>query len=185
MKTLKIAAFALLALAALAEARDRPFVDEASTNRDDVGERTPWKEGSHALPPYPKEGDLVEFQVDTPGKGLRYYVDGEHLSVGEDNVVRYTLVIKSRTGASNVSFEGMRCNHWDFKTYAFGGGRGKLSPLENPDWEPIRTGGQYRHHMDLHEFYFCKPLQYIPFARDEILRRMQTPVQRVEDTGFF
>lgn len=38
-----------------------------------------------------------------------YFIDGSTISVGADQVIRYTLVIVSSSGAQNISYEGMRC----------------------------------------------------------------------------
>lgn len=175
----------LVVSSAASQARDRPMVDDPPFTRQDVEEGAPWREGGHRLPPYPQAGDLVEFQVDTPEKRLRYFIDGQHLSVGEDGVVRYTLVIQSNTGAQNVSFEGIRCATWEVRTYAFGTGQNQLQPLEEAQWERIRRGGPYRHHLDLHEFYFCKPSRPVPYAAEEILRRMRAPIQRRDSDRLF
>lgn len=166
------------------QARNRPMVDEPAFTREDVEEGAPWQESGHRLPPYPEAGDLVEFQVDTPDKRLRYFIDGTHLSVGEDGVVRYSLVIQAGTSASNVSFEGMRCATWEVKTYAFGTGQEQLKPLAGAQWERIRRSGPYHHHLDLHEFYFCKPSR-LPYNAEEILRRMRAPIQRSESEPLF
>ncbi len=180
----------LLALGILdAGARERPFVDEPSGDRDDIEEGEIWKERGVELPPYPEETDLVEFRVDDPQARFRYFIDGRNLTVGEDQVVRYTLVIRSGSGADNVSFEGIRCNVLEFKTYAFGNGRGELRPLKVPVWERIQRHGLHRYHLNLRELYFCKPDQYKPYDAKEIVRLLGETPRRVNDldndTGFY
>ena len=175
----------LLGWLAVGDARERPFIDEPSLTRENVEEGAPWQEGSHRLPAYPEDGDLVDFQVDAPTKGLRYFIDGKHLDIGADGVVRYALVIKSASGAANASFEGIRCDTWDVKIYAFGIGRGQWKAVDAPNWERIRRSGQYRHHLDLHDFYLCDTPAYKANGKDEILRRMRSPLQRNESDRTF
>jgi hypothetical protein len=190
---MKLTALLLTALFALgtldAGAKERPFVDEPSSDRDDIEEGEMWKEGGVEMPPYPEESDLLEFQVDDPLARFRYFVDGENLTVGADRVVRFTLVIRSGSGSDNVSFEGIRCNTREFKTYAFGNGRGELRPLKAPVWERIKRNGPYRYHLSLRQLYFCKMDRYEPYDAKEIVRLLGETPRRVDDvdndTGFF
>src|SRR4030066_226738 len=68
----------------------------------------PWLELSAQLPPTPKPENLVGFDV-SPATQNKYFVDTASIRVGEDKVVRYSVVIEAAGGAKNVSFEGMRC----------------------------------------------------------------------------
>jgi len=188
MKPIALLFSVLLALATLtAEARERAFVDEPSSDRTDIGEGEKWRERGVDLPPYPEEGDLVEFQVDDPQQRFRYFIDRRNLSVGDDGVVRYTLVIRSPGGADNVSFEGMRCDAREFKVYAYGG-RGQLKPLKVPIWERIKFQGTYRYHITLQQLYFCETDRYKPYSIAEIVRLLGETRRRVDDvdqdTGF-
>lgn len=60
------------------------------------------------LPRYPEPENYLPFEVSatTP---FAFFVDAKSVSVGADNVVRYSLIAKSAEGALNVSFEGLRC----------------------------------------------------------------------------
>ena len=164
--------------------KDRPFVDEASTDRKDVEDPEPWKETKTDLPPYPDDDDLLEFDVDRPDSPFRYYVDGENLRIGVDGVVRYTLVIKSRSGAANVSYEGVRCNERRFKVYAYGS-RGQFKPLKAPQWEKLKQTGYDRYRLDLRNFYLCRPSEYRPNSMEEILHLLSEGFAPVEDNDAF
>ena len=189
MKSIALLITALIALASPgSEARERAFVDEPSTDRNDLPDPELWKEGGVQLPPYPKKADLLEFQVDDPQARFRYFIDGRNLSVGDDGVVRFTLVIRSTSGGENVSFEGMRCDSREFKVYAYGGGRGELKPLKAPVWERIKMNGPYRYHITLQQLYFCETDRYKPYGVEEIVRLLGETRRRVDDvtqdTGF-
>lgn len=67
-----------------------------------------WAELQVQLPAYPKAENLLPFDADPASDNL-HYIDTPSIVVGEDGIVRYTLVIKSPEGAMNVSYEGMRC----------------------------------------------------------------------------
>jgi hypothetical protein len=68
-----------------------------------------WTELQVQLPAYPKAENLLPFDAGPASHNL-HYIDAPSIVVGEDGIVRYTLVIKSPEGAVNVSYEGMLCN---------------------------------------------------------------------------
>ena len=67
-----------------------------------------WAELQVQLPAYPKAENLLPFDAGPASNNL-HYIDAPSIVVGEEGIVRYTLVIKSPEGAMNVSYEGMRC----------------------------------------------------------------------------
>ena len=144
---------------------------------------TTWKEGVATLPPWPKDSDLVEFQVDDPSSGLRQYVDAKSIAVGRDGVVRYTLVVESGSGARNVSFEGLRCTpHGMFKLYAYGAG-GRFEATEG-EWQNIRGRGHDKIHRDLHGRILCVPREFKPRPKRDMIRYLRVAVPHETGTGF-
>jgi hypothetical protein len=89
----------------------------------------------------------------------RFYVDARSLSVGEDGVVRYTLVIKAAGGATNVTFEGIRCELRQQKYYAVGRADGSWVRARNPQWRRIEGQDVNRHHSVLYAEFFCSGKQ--------------------------
>lgn len=67
-----------------------------------------WAELRAQLPAYPKTENLLPFDAGPASDNL-HYIDAPSIVVGADGIVRYTLVIKSPAGATNVTYEGMRC----------------------------------------------------------------------------
>ena len=117
-------------------------------------DRKPWKELEARIPSYPRTEDLVAF--DTGGaSAYSFYVDARSLSVGEDGVVRYTLVIKAAGGATNVTYEGIRCELRQQKYYAVGRADGSWVRARNPQWRRIESQDVNRHHSVLHSDFFC------------------------------
>lgn len=140
-------AFWLVPLVAAAQSRD------FEADFDD--ERKPWKEIEAQLPPYPRDENLIRFD---PGEAAshRYYVDEKSLTIGEDGVVRYTLVMKTAGGAVNVSFEGIRCETREQKYYATGRAGGTWSRARNPQWRRIERRELNRHHNVLYADFLCE-----------------------------
>lgn len=166
-------------------ARERPFVDEPEPDRSHLNfADEAWAEQTAELPPYPQEQDLVEFHVDDARSLFQYFIDQKNLRIGADEVVRYTLVIRSGNGASNVSHEGLRCNVRQYKIYAYGDGRETLQPVRQPVWQTVRLSGPYLYHNYLREHYFCAPERHTPLSEQEIIRRMQMAPQGARDNGF-
>jgi hypothetical protein len=117
-------------------------------------EKKPWSEMQAQLPPYPQTANLIAFDIGS-NTANRYYVDGPSLSVGEDGVVRYTLVIKSGGGAMNVTFEGIRCDARQVRVYAFGHPGSQWSRARESQWRDIRPREINGHHYALQRDYFC------------------------------
>lgn len=114
----------------------------------------PWVELSAQLPPYPKAENLVEFNVSSATRN-RHLIDTASISVGEDKVVRYTVVIEAAGGARNVSFEGLRCATGERRLYAYGQPDGTWSKARNAQWEGIRFRSLLSYHKALYEDHFC------------------------------
>lgn len=118
----------------------------------------PWMEIQAAMPAYPKADKLVGFEVSAATRN-KFYVDPLSVSVGDDGVVRYTVVVKSLAGAETVSFEGMRCENGERKLYAFGRadgkGGGEWSRNRHARWEAIKDRQQTSYQRVLFYHYFC------------------------------
>jgi hypothetical protein len=114
----------------------------------------PWAEVAAQLPPYPQAANLVEFNVSSATRN-RHFVDTASISVGEDKVVRYSVVIEAAGGAKNVSFEGMRCETGERRLYAYGQPDGTWSKARRAGWEPIKFRSLLSYHKALFEDHFC------------------------------
>jgi hypothetical protein len=120
----------------------------------DFEDEKPWVELQAQLPDYPKDEDLLPLYV-SAATDNRFFVDGKSISIGGDGVIRYTLVVRSSAGASNVSFEGIRCVTREHKLYAFGHAGGAWSRARFSKWEPIRYEDRNRQHHVLYDDFFC------------------------------
>jgi hypothetical protein len=136
-------------------------------------EPPPWKEEAFTLPAYPEKNRLVEVPASLAGYEFRAFIDPASLSVGSDQVVRYTLVFISSSGVWNVSFEGQHCGRNEYRRYAYGS-NDTWYPIEGSPWQGITDSGidHYRH--VLYWNYLCDPL-HTDLDVAEMLRRLRHP----------
>ncbi len=121
---------------------------------DEEDEVRTWQEVTVQLPPAPLQENLVSFYV-SAATDNHFYIDGTTLMVGADGVVRYVLVVRAPGGASNVSFEGMRCATRERRLYASGRPDGSWVKPRNSDWRRILDVPANRQHAALFLDYFC------------------------------
>jgi hypothetical protein len=117
-------------------------------------EEKPWVEVVAHLPPYYKAENLIPFYV-SPSSRNKHFVDASSISVGADKVVRYTVVIEAAGGATNVSFEGLRCDSGERRLYAYGHPDGTWSKARNAGWEDVKLRSQLSYQKALYENAFC------------------------------
>ncbi len=118
----------------------------------DYEEKT-WSEIEVQLPAFPEQNNLIQFQVGAVSD-TKFMIDSASLSVGTDEVLRYTVVVESSTGARNISYEGMRCSTAERRFYAFGQPDKTWSKAKSNQWVKIR-GTTNNHHVELFTAYFC------------------------------
>jgi CNP1-like family len=138
---------AVTALLACSQSPMRAPDTDAAADKD-------WKEIEVRIPAYPRNENLVAFDVGQ-GSPHRFYIDAPSLSTGTDGVVRYTLVVRTAGGATNVSFEGIRCEVRRHKYYAVGEASGVWTPVRNPHWRRIELQDPDRRHLALVDDYLC------------------------------
>ncbi len=115
----------------------------------------PWAEMQQQIPVYPVDNNLIPLDVGS-ATSHRFFVDSKSVSTGTDGVVRYTLVIKTAGGASNVSFEGIRCESREQKYYAIGHNDRTWARARSPQWRYIEFQNINAQHITLYGEYFCR-----------------------------
>lgn len=107
-----------------------------------------------SLPEYPKPENYLPLRVSetTP---FDFFVDAKSVSVGKDGVVRYSLIAKSRDGALNVSFEGIRCSERKFRIYAFGRPDHSWSEARGSLWQAMPADPRNAQRAVLYGEFFC------------------------------
>lgn len=134
------------------------------------GEKS-WVELQTQLPAYPKPENLLTFDVGPTSKH-HYSVDALSITVGQDNVVRYSLVVKSSAGAMNVSYEGIRCDTRERKLYAFGRSDNTWSKARVSKWESLENVSQHYPQRELARYFFC-PEQSIVKDPEEAIKALK------------
>lgn len=151
--------FAVLAVAAV------PAVAEIRFRNWEDPDEPKWQEQEASLPAFPKDEDLIEFYVSATTTN-RFFVDGATLNPGADGVVRYTLVVRTAGGATNVSYEGLRCQTLEYRLYATGRRDGMWVTARSSDWKAIANSPANRQHAALSRDYLC-PSRVPIFTADE------------------
>lgn len=129
--------------------------------RDDSSDDAPRPERPVTLPAPPQDADLLVFNRDAGG-GFSDALDARSLSPDlAEGVVRYTLVSISRSGARNISYEGLRCSSNEFRVYAYGRPDGSWNQVNGP-WRGIRASEGFEAQNTLAQGLLCK---------DRIMRR--------------
>lgn len=127
-----------------------------------IDKETEQAQNQPALPAYPKSADLVSVDI---GGNFDYFIDPDSIRI-VGGVVQYTVVARSRAGATNISFEGLRCRTLEHKLYAFGRPDATWSPSRNADWDnPRNSSGTY--YSVLADYFFCpdaRPVQNVAEA---------------------
>lgn len=134
--------------------------------------RQPWVEISTPPPQYPEPQNYLPFEVNATTPFL-FFVDAKSISVGADDVVRYSLIAKSPEGASNVSFEGMRCATRQYRVYAIGRANKTWSEVRRSRWESIENTVDTVQRLVLFKDFFCPNLWSIATSEEGVqaLRR--------------
>jgi hypothetical protein len=140
---------------------------QTSGSGNTYGGRQPWIEIATPLPQYPEPENYLPFEVNatTP---FQFFVDAKSISVGADDVVRYSLIAKSPEGASNVSFEGMRCSTRQYRVYAIGRADKTWSEVRRSRWESIESTVDTVQRLVLFKDFFCPNLWSIASGEEGV-----------------
>lgn len=132
-------------------------VQAQSRNYEDPDESKPaWQDSSSVtLPAAPQAVDLLPFFVSATAS-QQFQVDAKSLFITSEGVVRYTLVGTSSSGVKNVSYEGIRCATFEYKTYAYGRADGSWSSARRDQWQRMLHNISNRAQAALALDFFCQ-----------------------------
>lgn len=166
---LVVFALSLMFLPACSGGPQRPAFDADADKKE-------WKEIAVQFPAYPRNENLVRF--DAGGASAhRFYIDAPSLAIGGDGVVRYTLVTRTAGGATNVTFEGIRCDGRGHKRYAVGEANGTWTPARNPQWRRIQYQDTDTLRLVLMTEYLCEGRDPIRSEKDVLDRLRRGPAR--------
>jgi hypothetical protein len=138
------------------------------TGKDD-SEKKEFTELEVKLPSMPQPSNLLQFEP-SGASSNRFFIDAASISINDDGTVRYTLVVRSPSGAENISYEAMRCDTIERKPYAFGRRDGTWSNSRTATWQRIVYKDVNRQYSVLYADYFCPDGSPIASAKDAITR---------------
>lgn len=119
-----------------------------------VPEEKVFAETEIAPPPYPADSTLIEF---TPNgqTSNRFYIDGSSLTVNQDQIVRFILVIRTPGDVNNVRFSGLRCDTREWKDYAIARSDHTWVRDTTQSWQPIHNKNFNNFQGTLYYEFFC------------------------------
>lgn len=112
-----------------------------------------WKEADAPPPPALRQSGLISVEVQR--SSLKFGVDPDSISVGNDGIVRYVVVARSESGAVTGLYEGIRCNTADFKVYARHNAGGGWVPTREIEWRPLQGNQAARHSLAIAQAGVC------------------------------
>lgn len=121
----------------------------------DNGEPPPELQESPLLLPAPPAMDKLLKYLVSPTTTMEFAIDPRSVSVSDRVIVRFTSVIRSASGATNISHEGIRCDTMARKLYATGRADGSWTPAATSGWRAIVEAGTNSYHAALAKDYFC------------------------------
>jgi hypothetical protein len=113
-----------------------------------------WEEAEVKIPTAPPSKDLKPFYVSAITQ-LKFALDAPSIAFGKDEVIRYVVVITSSSGAEQVSYEGIRCEKYEWRLYATMQKDGGWHKTANSRWQVIRNTGYNSYHAALVRDAFC------------------------------
>ncbi|WP_295625189.1 CNP1-like family protein [uncultured Nitrosomonas sp.] len=137
-----------------------PFKDQFESDK-------PWIEQLTQLPAYPDTTNLMEFDTGAVSSN-HYLIDTTSINIGEDGVIRFTLVVKSSAGALNVSYEGIRCATSERKLYALGRDDKTWIQPRISEWQRLELVQQFNAQRELSKNIFCPHRQIVSNTEDAI-----------------
>lgn len=142
------------------------------TFKDQFEEEKTWVERATQLPPYPDTSNLLEFDAGGVITGNQYLIDPASINVGGDGVIRFSLIVRSSSGALNISYEGIRCETTERKLYALGRNDKTWVEPRLSEWEKLTNVRQFYAQRELAKNIFC-PNRQIVRDREDAIRALK------------
>jgi hypothetical protein len=129
-----------------------------------------WKELDAPPPPALRTEGLIPVEVGS--SSLRFGIDPESIAVGKDRIVRYVVVARSSSGATNAMYEGILCERDEYRIYARHNG-GEWRRIEG-DWKSVKEGVEAIHVRAIARAGVC--LGHFPSGTaEQIVRNLRSP----------
>jgi hypothetical protein len=129
-------------------------------------EEKPAEEALPPLPPYPSPENLARVETGALGS-FEYFVDTASLQVIGKGEYRYTLVARS-AGATNVTYEALRCLSRERRLYATGRPDGTWVAAKKSEWTVYSRTQFSQIPVVLAEDYLCPNRLPVVTAREAV-----------------
>ena len=160
-KNLLLGLSTVLAISACASSNDElvrcnenPDIDSGCGDRN-VRDEPDWKEANTSLPPLPEDKNLHPIDAFGASRGYDYFIDRASIVRGRDEVMRYTVVVRSAAGKANAFHEGLRCKTSEVRTYAYAGSGGTFRKSSSVQWKRVASSGVRGYQVYLENVIMC------------------------------
>jgi hypothetical protein len=103
----------------------------------------------------PKVENFTEYEI-SGNSSSKFFADVSSLTIGEDGVIRLALGVRSISGAWSLTYEGFRCETYEYRIY--GTSRGfdnEWKKNKRSKWTFARYGDAGRMRFELARYYLC------------------------------
>jgi hypothetical protein len=113
-----------------------------------------FKEGTTAMPLNPPNKATLQAFYVSKQTIFKFAVDTNSILIGNDGVTRYMVILTSPNGNSQVQYEGIRCDSFQWRLYGtLEGGVWAENPLSS--WRTILSNVPNRYQAALAQGAFC------------------------------
>ena len=113
-----------------------------------------FKEGATAMPLNPPNKATIQPFYVSQQTIFKFAVDTDSILIGNDGITRYIVILTSPNGNSQVQYEGIRCDSFQWRLYGtFENGTWKENPLSS--WRTIQDHTPNRYQAALAQGAFC------------------------------
>lgn len=115
----------------------------------------PWREDDIRFPAFPRAENVVPLDAQRVGSGYSYFLDAASLSLGDDDVMRFTVILQSPEGASSIFYEGIRCATDEIKSYGYATRDRMFRAVADTRWVGVYAEGPLGYRTLLADHYVC------------------------------
>lgn len=138
------------------------------------------RQGQVTFPAFPLRENLIRIRAPTHAAGREYYVDSKSVALGQDRLIRYTVVVRSSGGVNNVIHESMNCSERNVRVLGHGTASGRFRESVGSNWRRYSNSGPMAYRAILAVYYLCGE-SHEPLDADRIVARLQSGGEEIEN----
>lgn len=152
--------------------QEKNFDEDLPEYRADLPDAE-WSVLSTRLPAVPEMKNLLPIEPGMVQTSFKYGVDPASIRVDPGRIVRFTLVSSSDLGATNISYEAMRCGTREIRNVAIARPGQGWQRAYNDDWRPIEATNRTAVQNVLYKGVFCAGGGPASMSADTLRNRMR------------